>query len=316
MGGQANDVVVGLGCNPTSNWYEGNTVLMMGGHGVIFTGTSGAAGQSMWVGYNTEQRNSTFNAINTDEGSYMEQQNGNFYFKTAPSVSGGSAQTFTTRLTIALDGTITAPGGVDKIRAAADNTNADQYVAFLDNAATGAQQVLYDTSLTYNPVTNGLKTAGYFSVATSKGIYLDGGSNTYIRESGNFDEIDFYCGGQLDFRMQNDGDFHARQDIYAYSTSITSDIAFKKNVTIIDQALDKVSKLRGVLFDWKDENVGSSAGLIAQDVEEVLPELVKNVDDPFDKGNYKALNYNGIIGLLVESIKELKDEIQELKNAS
>ena len=213
-------------------------------------------------------------------------------------------------------GAITATGGIDKIRAAANNTNADQYVAFLDNAATGAQQVLYDTSLTYNPVTNGLKTAGYFSVATSKGVYLDGGGDTYIRESGNFNEINFYCGGAIDFTMQNDGDFHARQDIYAYSTTITSDIALKKNVTVIDQALDKVSQLRGVLFDWKDENVGSSAGLIAQDVEEVLPELVKNVDDPFDKGNYKALNYNGIIGLLVESIKELKEEITELKNAS
>ena len=215
-------------------------------------------------------------------------------------------------------GAVTVPGGVDKIRAAADSTNADQYVSFIDNASTSAQQVLYSGSatFTFNPVTGGLKTSGYISVGTSKGVYLDGGGDTYLRESGNFNEIDFYVGGALDFRMQNDGDFHARQDIYAYSTTITSDIALKKNVTVIDQALDKVSQLRGVLFDWKDENVGSSAGLIAQDVEEVLPELVKNVDDPFDKGNYKALNYNGIIGLLVESIKELKEEITELKNAS
>ena len=104
MGGQANDVVVAIGCNPTSNWYEGNSVLMLGGHGVIFSGTTGAAGQSMWVGYNTEQRNSSFNAINEDEGSYMEQQNGNIMFKTAPSVTAGSAQTFTERFRIALAG--------------------------------------------------------------------------------------------------------------------------------------------------------------------------------------------------------------------
>ena len=108
MGGQANDVVTAIGCNPTSNWYEGNTVLMMGGHGVIFTGTTGAAGQSMWVGYNTEQRNSSFNAINEDEGSYLEQQNGNFMFKNAPSVTGGSAQTFTERFKIRTNGNITA----------------------------------------------------------------------------------------------------------------------------------------------------------------------------------------------------------------
>ena len=104
MGGQANDVVAAIGCNPTSNWYEGNSVLMLGGHGVIFSGTTGAAGQSMWVGYNTEQRNSSFNAINEDEGSYIEQQNGNIMFKTAPSVTAGSAQTFTERFRIALAG--------------------------------------------------------------------------------------------------------------------------------------------------------------------------------------------------------------------
>ena len=213
-------------------------------------------------------------------------------------------------------GAITATGGIDKIRAAANNTNADQYVAFLDNAATGAQQVLYDTSLTYNPVTNGLKTAGYFSVATSKGVYLDGGGDTYIRESGNFNEIDFYCGGQLDFRMENDGDFHAEGDVYAFSTTVSSDIALKENINVIPNALDKISQLKGVSFDWKRKDRGSSVGLIAQDVEKVLPELVKETTALGGNDSHKNLNYNGIIGLLVESIKELKEEITELKNGS
>ena len=119
-----------------------------------------------------------------------------------------------------------------------------------------------------------------------------------------------------EFRFETDGDFHADGDVYAFSGSVGSDIALKENINVIDHALDKISQLKGVSFDWKRENKGSSAGLIAQDVEKVLPELVTDVDNLNDDGSYKYLNYNGIIGLLVESIKELKDEITELKNGT
>ena len=114
--------------------------------------------------------------------------------------------------------------------------------------------------------------------------------------------------------MEADGDFHADGDVYAFSGSVGSDIALKENINVIDNALDKVSQLKGISFDWKRKDKGSSAGLIAQDVEKVLPELVTDVDNLKDNGLYKYLNYNGIIGLLVESIKELKDEVRELKN--
>ena len=116
--------------------------------------------------------------------------------------------------------------------------------------------------------------------------------------------------------MEADGDFHADGDVYAFSTTVGSDIALKKNVTVIDNALDKVSQLKGVLFDWRRKDKGSSAGLIAQDVEKVLPQLVKETTALDGNDSHKNLNYNGIIGLLVESIKELKDEIQELKNGT
>ena len=120
--------------------------------------------------------------------------------------------------------------------------------------------------------------------------------------------------GTTEFRFEADGDFHADGNIVAYSGTTASDIALKKNVTVIDHALDKVSQLKGVLFDWKREEKGSSAGVIAQDVEKVLPSLVTNVDNLTDDSSHKGVNYNGIIGLLVESIKELKKEIEELKN--
>jgi len=68
-----------------------------------------------------------------------------------------------------------------------------------------------------------------------------------------------------------------------------------------------VNSLRGVSFDWK-ENGKSSYGVIAQELEDILPELVKN-------GEVKSVNYNGIIGVLIEAIKELKAEIEDLKKS-
>jgi len=85
----------------------------------------------------------------------------------------------------------------------------------------------------------------------------------------------------------------------------TSDINLKENIKTVENALETVNSLRGVSFDWK-ENGKSSYGVIAQELEEVLPELVKD-------GDVKSVNYNGIIGVLIEAIKELRVEIEELK---
>ena len=86
-----------------------------------------------------------------------------------------------------------------------------------------------------------------------------------------------------------------------------SDINYKENITTVNNALLKVDQMRGVKFDWKESGL-PSYGVIAQELQEVLPELVHG-NDP------KTVNYNGIIGVLIEAIKELKAEIEELKNA-
>ena len=85
-----------------------------------------------------------------------------------------------------------------------------------------------------------------------------------------------------------------------------SDINYKENIVTVNNALLKVEQLRGVKFDWK-ESGSPSYGVIAQELEQVLPELVHG-NDP------KTVNYNGIIGVLIEAIKELKAEVEELKS--
>jgi hypothetical protein len=85
----------------------------------------------------------------------------------------------------------------------------------------------------------------------------------------------------------------------------TSDINLKENIRLIEDPLSKVLQLNGVEFDWKD-NQQPSIGVIAQELEKVFPSLVKTAEN-------KSVNYNGLIGVLIEAIKEQQKQIEELK---
>jgi hypothetical protein len=89
----------------------------------------------------------------------------------------------------------------------------------------------------------------------------------------------------------------------------TSDQTLKENVVTISNALDKVSSLRGVEFDWKSSGK-HSVGVIAQEVEQVFPELVTTTEE-----GIKAVAYANLVGVLIEAVKELKEEIKQLKQA-
>ncbi|WP_204269787.1 pyocin knob domain-containing S74 family peptidase [Klebsiella pneumoniae] len=112
-------------------------------------------------------------------------------------------------------------------------------------------------------------------------------------------------GSAANLRVEGVGNF--------WDVEIRSDRRVKSNVTKIDNALDKVSKLSGNVYDLELPNGDTkpSAGLIAQEVQEVLPEAVTTDND---KDALLRLNYNAVIALLVESVKELKAEIEELKS--
>tara|TARA_R100000329_G_scaffold111616_1_gene91674 strand:- start:1254 stop:6314 length:5061 start_codon:yes stop_codon:yes gene_type:complete len=105
-------------------------------------------------------------------------------------------------------------------------------------------------------------------------------------------------------------------DVVAFASS---DKRLKENIKPLDNALDKICKIKGVEFDWidgKDEhgnsvhsNVGHDVGVIAQEIEEVLPEVVTT-----RKNGYKAVKYEKIVPLLIQAIKEQQKQIEELKN--
>ena len=99
-----------------------------------------------------------------------------------------------------------------------------------------------------------------------------------------------------------------------------SDSRIKTNVSNIETAVDTVNQLQGVTFDWKtNEELGFEVparsdgrqyGFIAQDIEQVIPEIVQG-----DGDDIKSLKYDALIPVLVEAIKELKAEIEILKAA-
>ena len=106
------------------------------------------------------------------------------------------------------------------------------------------------------------------------------------------------------------GTFTATGDIVAYGSP--SDKTLKENIKPIESALDKAMKLQGVTFDWKKSDsmldIKEDIGFIAQDVQKVLPELVRE-----NENGKLSLRHQGIAPILLEAIKELKAEIEELK---
>ena len=106
------------------------------------------------------------------------------------------------------------------------------------------------------------------------------------------------------------GSLNVTGDVVAYSTS---DERLKDNIELISNPIQKVQQLRGVEFDWNDKSMFKAGkhdyGVIAQDVQKVLPELVKESNT-----GYLGVDYDKIIGLLIEVVKEQEKRIKDLEN--
>ncbi|HEF0704764.1 TPA: tail fiber protein [Escherichia coli] len=114
--------------------------------------------------------------------------------------------------------------------------------------------------------------------------------------------------------LQNDGTWVCAGNGSFNDVYIRSDRRSKRNIRKIERALDKLEQIEGVLYEIQVcGRYEQSGGLIAQDVQNVQPELV-TVDHNDQSGEPRLrLNYNGVIGMLVEAVKELREEVRELK---
>ena len=172
------------------------------------------------------------------------------------------------------------------------------------DTSTGSDADPYDLTFTLNADMRQSSNVDVYVGNTADEIHFD--TDVGIR---------FSTAGAEDMRLTDGGDLHVDGDVIGFSTTI-SDQRLKHDINKIDNALDKVSQINGYTFTYNDGGK-HSAGVIAQEIQNVLPSAVESKKFAFsgqDDIEYKTVHYDQLHGLLIEAIKELKAEIEELKN--
>jgi hypothetical protein len=204
-------------------------------------------------------------------------------------------------------------------------------IPLLDGTNTWSGYQTVSATLRVNGST-GLPAAGGGSLYFAGGFNSPTAGKLYIGDATGWEFLMASRSGSVDttrFTFNDTGSFAATGNVTAYS----SDKRLKENFKHIESPLEKVQKLNGYTFDWnkKSEELGftpqykqNDVGLIAQEVQAVLPQAA--VLAPFDREtnsegetvsksgeNYLTIQYERLVPLLVEAIKELKEEVNELK---
>ena len=164
------------------------------------------------------------------------------------------------------------------------------------------------------------------ALATTDSNFIVGNGSTWVAESGATARTSLGVGTGNDVQFDSfgvgtaasgtTGEIRATNDVTAF---YSSDVALKENIVNIPNPLEAIKKLNGVLFDWKksyiDERGGEDGyfvrkkdvGVIAQEVEKVLPEAVAQRSD-----GIKAVKYDRLTCLLIEAVKSLSDKVDSL----
>jgi hypothetical protein len=190
--------------------------------------------------------------------------------------------------------------------------------------ATGTSNTMIATTgFVTTAILNATGSLGTMSTQNSSAVNITGGTIT----GGTLDNVAIgqttsanariYSLGVGTLQSGTIGEIRAINNITAF---YSSDKRLKENIINIVNPLDKIKKINGVTYDWTDKYIEDhggedgyfirkhDVGLIAQEVEEILPEIVATTND-----GYKAIKYDRIVALLVEAVKELKAEVDELK---
>jgi len=132
------------------------------------------------------------------------------------------------------------------------------------------------------------------------------GSNQVVQ----FSKVGIGTASDATYELKVSGDIGATGDVVAY---ISSDRRLKDNITPISSPLEKINKLSGNSFEWNEEKQhiykGKDYGVVAQEVQEIFPELVQERET-----GYLAVKYEKLVAVLIEGIKELDKEVKELKS--
>lgn len=193
----------------------------------------------------------------------------------------------------------------------ADDTN---YIAYFEKTPGGANRFVVN-----NAIVAGVNQMNSFGININNALggnsIAFGDNDTGIKQNGD-GLLDIYANGVQTFRFQN-GDLYSYKNINAPNVYIRSDIRLKSNFKPIENALDKVEKLNGVIYDKAEyiggEAIETEAGIVAQTLQDVLPEAVRETED--SKGNkILTVSSQAQIALLVEAVKTLSSRVKELES--
>jgi hypothetical protein len=154
-----------------------------------------------------------------------------------------------------------------------------------------------------------------FATANSAGVYANSSfskaNNALTATANTTTNVQFGSFGVGTAASGTTGEIRATNNITAY---YSSDKRYKKNVINIQNPLEKLQQINGVEFDWTEEYMAQHGGedgyfIREHDIGSILPEIVATRED-----GYKAVKYDRIVALLIEAIKELKSEVDQLKN--
>jgi hypothetical protein len=168
------------------------------------------------------------------------------------------------------------------------------------------QNLLTTSDVTHNSITGTIRAT---NGVVSGSIQVLGGTAIHSGSSGDYQ---FNSIGVGTAASTVAGEIRATNDITAF---YSSDIRLKENIQPIQNALEKIESISGNTYDWKEgydeihSHKGNDVGVIAQEIEEILPQIVTNRDN-----GYKAVQYEKIIPLLIEAIKELSNKVKVLEN--
>lgn len=196
------------------------------------------------------------------------------------------------------------PWHVQKGSAGAVTANSNSIAVFETSAGNGWLSILgpdnTERGLLFTEPSNAVAGAIVFDQG-------GGGNDIGFRTGGNVTNMTLDASGNLTVSGCVDGN----------NTACASDERFKTNIATVDDALAIVGRLRGVRYQWRTNEfperhfeLGAQYGVIAQEVHEVLPELIRKRED-----GYLSVEYNGLIPLLIEGMKEQQRQIDELKAA-
>ena len=298
---------------------SGTTVTIPNTETKICVLDGGGAGANVFQGF--EGLNKAGFDMNTNTSGHMLVANGTKFFPVAMS---GDA-------TIASNGAITiANDAVEQAMIADDAVGADQLASnavvdasIASGAAIDASKIadgsVTSTEFQYiNTLSSNAQTQINSKLSNTVDTYAtssEGDERFYFANSG---ETYYKADGSHIFRnasntnmatIDTSGNFTATGNVGAYS-----DMALKEDIYQIENALEKVNKLRGVHFTRKSDNA-KEIGVVANEVEKVIPELVDEHEDE-ELGTVKTMKYANTVGLLIEAVKDLSKQVEELKNAS